>query len=256
MPAALPGTKLTEIQATPEELERVRALRSEANKDKKRSQDTSFKEYIKRHSEQNADVSGLNTADMKDKCMLNFLVIQMRSKAGTKRLKGVHEASTKSSKIAEKHWWNEFQMEQKLGPTVSKHWIESGSLAKKPCPVTGSTLPEHVVFGVPKLWESLTEDDLKLLRLETERDAIAGDAEAVAELSGLSKASIDDAEGAEEEKKKLTPEETLAAFIEDLKSAPSTHVRKYQDRPSNGNAFTGPSQACRNLFKDDPKAFL
>ena len=226
MPAALVAAKLTDLKPTAEEVEKAKQARQDATASKRRSQDTGFKDYVKKHAELNPDMT---TAEVKEACLLNFLVLQLRSKGGKASLTGVHEAVTRSAKIAEKHWWNEFQMDSKLGVKVGKHWRDSKLLQRRPCPVTGSELDEHAVYGVPKLWESLCEEDLKLLRLETQREAQAGDLEAVAEFSALTKDGIKDGGDQTEDKGPLTPKQAQEAFQEDLTKSPATYLRKYQD---------------------------
>ena len=227
MPAAIAAAKLSTVKPTAEELDRAKQLRADASSSKKRSLDQGFKDYIRKHVEQNPELRDSSSAVLKEECLMNFMVLQMRSK-GNKTLTAVHQAEIKSSKIAEKHWWNEFQLDTKLGPAVGKHWRDSALLQRRPCPVTGSEEASHLVYGVPVLWESLTENDLKLLRLETAREAQTGDAEAITEFSDISRASLTDA-GTADGTKELTPKAHQEAFIEDLAKSPSTYLRKYQE---------------------------
>ena len=230
MPGALASSKLSTVQVTPEELERVRQLRAEATAGKKKSQDTGFKDYLKK----NPDDAALSSAELKERCILNFMVLQLRAKCCTKSLHAVHEATVTSSRIAEKHWWNAWQMDSNLGPEVGAHWRESGNIQKKPCPVTGSKADEHVIWGVPKIWEAMTESDFKALRLETQREGKDGDEEAVAELSGISKASITDSDKPAASK---THKQIQIEFADDIKSQPDVYLRKYLDPSSLSLAF-------------------
>jgi hypothetical protein len=136
--------------------------------------------------------------------------------------------------VAEKHWWNEFQMDSKLGPDQAKHWRDSGLIIHKPDPVKGSTEPAHIMWGVPKLWESMTESDWKALKLETQRDGKEGDEAAVAELTMISKSSLGDDPMAGGSAEGKTPKEIQNAFYEEIKTQPAINfpqkVHGSQDR--------------------------
>lgn len=225
MPAALQVTKLAEVQPTQDEVDRARKLRADASAGKKRSIDAGFREYVKKNADLNGDAS---SAELKELCIQNFVILQLRAKGGQKTLTGTHQASLNSERVTQKHWWNEYQMDTQIGEAQAKHWRESGLIISKPDPVTGSTDPAHIVWGVPKMWESMTEADWKALRLETQRDAKEGDEEAVAELSGLSRSSLGDGSEAKEPVGK-TPEEIQTAFHAEIQKQPSTFLRKYMD---------------------------
>jgi hypothetical protein len=225
MPAALAATKLTQVQPTAEELEAARQLKADSSDKKKRSVDSGFREYLKRNPDPNASASD----ELKERALLNFMVLQLRSKGGKKTIGATHSVAKTDCRIAEKHWWNEFQMDGKLGPTVGKHWRDSGLIQRKCCPVTQSDKPEHCIWGVPKLWESLTESDYKALRLETEREANQGDSEAMTEFANLNKNSIEGGDSAAAAAAVKTPKELEAELMLDVKSQPSHYLRKYQD---------------------------
>ena len=80
----------------------------------------------------------------------------------------------------------------------------------------------------------MTESDFKALRLETQREGKDGDEEAVAELSGISKASITDSDKPAASK---THKQIQAEFAEEIKSQPDVYLRKYLDPSSLSLAF-------------------
>ena len=99
---------------------------------------------------------------------------------------------------------------------------------KKPCPVTGSTEDDFVIFGVPELIESFTEEDTKALRLETLREAAAGDESALQELSDITAANLagtsDDPPSAAK-----NSEQVQADYEDNVAANPATYLRQYQD---------------------------
>jgi len=253
MPAALPKAAISDIKPTPDELERVRQMRNVSEKQAKHSTDVAFKSYLRKNPDNTADSS---TGELKEKCILNFMVLQLRSKSATKVVQSVHAVTVKNSKMAEKHWLNEFQMNRDMGAGVAKHWRDSNLLIMKPDPVTGSDLPEHVVYGVPRFWESMSEEDFKQLALESKRDAVQGDDEAIQELAALNKAGVpqDDPGRPKAEK---TPAEVQQEYIDNIKAQPAQFLRQYQDARTNCvvlQAQVEPDKAkskfCQMLFDD------
>jgi len=89
MPAALPAANLGDVHPTQEELDRARRLREDATGAKKRSTDTGFRDYVKKHPELNAESS---SAELKERCIQNFMILQMRAKGSQKTLTATHEA--------------------------------------------------------------------------------------------------------------------------------------------------------------------
>ena len=229
MPAALPAVTISDVQPTAEELERVRALRATADKRSKHSTDVAFKAFLRKNADENASAS---TGELKEKCILNFMVLQLRAESATKTVRSSQQVVVKQSKSAEKHWFNEFQMDREMGPTIGKHWRDSKLLTVRPDPVTGSTHPDHVVYGVPKLWESMTEEDIKQMVLESSRDAVQGDDQAIQELSDLTKSKTME-DDPEKTKVAMSPAEIQQAFINDIKGNPACYLRKYQDAKTN-----------------------
>ena len=185
--------------------------------------DTSFKAFLKK----NPDADATSPA-LKEKCILNFMVLQLRSKTSQKSLSSCREVRTTSSRIANKIWMNEWQMDAKLGSQVADYWRKSGLLQKKACPVTGSVADEHAIYGVPQLWESLTEEDLKLLKLETSREAQAGDEEAMEELANMNKGSLTEG-GQDAPPSEKTPAQLQAEYETNIAATPATYLRQYQD---------------------------
>ena len=223
MPATLASTKLSEFKPTLEELEQARKIREEADKGKRRSTETCLKQYLAKNPDL---VASASSGELKEKCILNFMVLQLRSKQTTKTITTVQEVKQVAGKHLDKHWWNEWQMDQQLGEVVGKMWRESGIIKAKPCPITRSEEDAHKIWGVPVLWESLTEEDFKALRLETQGEGKAGDENLLANFSGLNQntaqAIIDGKDPAKASEPAIkveskTPEEILDEKMADIK---------------------------------------
>ena len=123
MPAALQAAKLAEVQPTQDELDRARKLRDDSSASKKRSIDTGFRDYLKKHAELNGDMT---SSELKERCIQNFMVLQMRAKGSQRTVTATHQTGVASSRVAEKHWWNEYQMDREIGIAQAKHWRDSG----------------------------------------------------------------------------------------------------------------------------------
>ena len=81
-------------------------------------------------------------------------------------------------------------MDKEMGPDVGELWRKPNTLKRFPCPVTNKTEDFCSVWRVPKAWQSMTEDDIKAMQLESERDGKEGDEDIVQLTSSMSAGSF------------------------------------------------------------------
>ena len=229
MPVGLPALKISDVKPSADELKRAHELRAEADNKKKRSTDVGFKEYLKKKPDL---VANGCSADLKEQLILNFMVLQLRSKTATKTLTTTHSVSVRNAKHVEKHFWNAFQMDRELGPSVGKSWRESNKITKAPCPVTGSMDDDKVVWAVPVLWESMSEEDWKQFKLQTESEAADGDEATVQLLAGVTKqqaAVLASGQDLNDQGEAQSSEEIEKNKRAAIAAEPDKLMRKYQD---------------------------
>ena len=242
----LPFVKLEQYEPSAAELSEAKRLRSEADEKKLRSINTSLITYCKKHQQ---EYLHLSDGELKEKIVLNFMALQLRTKNGSKSISYTSEVKIRKSKFVERHHWNRFQMDREMGPDVGPYWRESGCIVPQPCPLTGSEKPEHQIWPVPKLWESMNEEDFKSLRLETESQAQAGDENNLELFAAMnSDVALKIANGETDTKEALkasssssstgpsrikqevkTPEEILKEQCEKLAENPSCWIREFND---------------------------
>ena len=253
----LDKTDLSTYNPPKELIEKARQMRTDADSKKKRSIETGFKEYLKA----NPCSKDMNSDQIKEALLLNYMALQLKAKSSETSLKGSHEARTTTGKHIKKHWWNPFQMDRELGPDVGPFWRESGNIVQKCCPVTRSTEPKHCIWGVPELWEQLDETDMKALKLETERAAEDGDADmlnAFTIMNGkvaqdiaddkdpLAASSSNDTQVKVEQK---TPDEILKEKMIFLQSSCEVNIRKYQDMKTDCTVLLGKCEPDKKACK-------
>lgn len=104
-----------------------------------------------------------------------FLIFQTRQKNAKKQLVSTRETVQGKTTFIDHHWWAMEKMDGEVGPAKAKHWRESGKLFSRPDSLTGSKDPQHIEYCVPVHWESVSEQDLRTLKLNMESEATEDD---------------------------------------------------------------------------------
>ena len=77
--------------------------------------------------------------DERKSYLINFMVHQMRAKAGQKNMTVTTGSSSSKSELTDVFWWGMDKMDTELGKSKGEAWRSSGKLKKRPCPITGSS---------------------------------------------------------------------------------------------------------------------
>ena len=175
---------LSKLQPTPKEIADAKKLIAELSASEKRSKKGSLSHFLKSNI-----AEGLKPGDRgssRDEFLEKFVIWQLRKKNAKKGLQSERSSSHKAAKHIEHHWWAREKMDIELGPLKGQHWRDSNKLTFRADSLTKSTHADHVEYAVPVQWESATEEELRLLKIQTTMDATEEDMNMFSEIPSSS----------------------------------------------------------------------
>jgi hypothetical protein len=229
------NVKLSELAVSEDELSKVRDVIAKMDRNKLASTKASLKHFLKTNpGDHESDKTRTQPATIE-----RFMAHMMKCKDTDKNLATEKAKTTENTKFTDLFWWNVEQCDMNLGATRSEHWRESKLLPTQPDSLTGSTLPQHIEYGVPKTWQRISVADLHSLKLMSNKhDA---DDEDQASLDSLmhsgaaaatetsSSSAVDGGNIAIKVEESLEMKK-LSARIDALKNNTDAKLREYQDK--------------------------
>ena len=224
----------SDVVPTKEEEDAALAILASADKAKIHSVSCAMNHFLKSNPDPTAACA---EGALRMKYLKHFLILQLRAKNTTKKMNSSREVVTGTSDFTDTMRWNRHKIQKEKG--VFKGDLFMNILKAHPCSISGSTHEEAVEYDVPQAWNRFTSADMNRLKLESDADAKEADSKMMDEAVALGKPSSqssgshDPIPVKQEEK---TPEEILAnkkaellERINNIRSAPDIHLRKYQD---------------------------
>ena len=225
MPSALPKMALAKLKPTQEELDAARKILTSANEKELKSKRASMSAWLRQCADENNEVAS-SAGDQRRQFLEKFLILQMRAKAGQKKVVGSKEHTSANAKYRENRWMSEDKMDQELGKHKATEWRNSGLLVTRADRITGSTDRFMIEYQIPEDWARCTMEDLQKLKLETETaDATEEDLRLVNQID-----MADNQESTPAVKQEpLSKEEQTKQEIEQFKANCKSFLRRFQD---------------------------
>ena len=204
MPKSLGAAALGELAPTAEELHAARQVLAGASDKVLRAKMAAMSSWLKSNPDEVVkDSRGSDRRAYLEK----FLVRQLRAKALEKNTTSSKTHVSSDASFKGVLWMAQEEMDDTIGPRKGKLWRESEKLPWAPCPVTGSTDDLLKVWGIPRNWQRMTEEDFN--KLET--TATTEGSEANAQMVDVGVDGQQAVEQPEVKKEPLTPDEQKKA---------------------------------------------
>jgi hypothetical protein len=169
----MPGIKiapldLTRFKPSAEEMAGALAILAKAKPQETRSKMASMVQWLKAQPDKDVMES---RGEVRQEYLAKFMVHQMRSKGGAKKVVTTHNVEIKDKSGTKWVWMSRETMDVKLGAKKGQHWRESGQLKVRDDLMTGSKDPDLIEYRVPKNFQEITDEDLKALCVAGEQEA-------------------------------------------------------------------------------------
>jgi len=221
MPPKQAGAKLSTVIPTQQELDAARKILAGTDKKALKSKFASMAHWLK----DNPDHAVASSRGEDRRAYLEqFMVFQMRQKGTSTTQVSSSVVESGKQKHQDLRWWSREKMNMELGEKKAESWRNSGKLATRPDPVTGSTDENFIEYGCPDDWDSFVQNDMDRYEVNAAGEADDGDLELLRSVaSGGKTAKV----AVKVEPK--TAEEIANQKAIDLKENPRPMLRRFQD---------------------------
>ena len=171
MPPTSKAVALSKFVPSAEELEQARQILSGATPKIGRSKTASMVAFVKAQGEAGADDSDEILATRgkdRQEYVARYLAFMSRKKGTVATTVSSEAHTSRSSAVVQYHRWSKHEMQQKIGFTKAKGWIESGKLPYEPDRITGDSSPECREYLVPITWTEGVQRQENMLQCKGE----------------------------------------------------------------------------------------